>query len=98
MLDKERVAATEKAPFMKPELLQSEMTSLIKDVSHLYAVKYPKLANGLQAMDDEQLMTYFVELCDIFDLYREVAHTVSAAYQEERIKKGSLELRDWPEN
>ena len=78
--------------------IQRDMLDLTRDLTLLFKTKYPELLNAFQALPEEKMIELMIELCDIFDLYRDLTASVAEAYQEHRRTGGSLEDRDWPEN
>lgn len=80
------------------ERFRQEMLELSNDLLTLFAAKYPRLLNAFQDLPEEKLIELLIELCDVFDLYRDLTAHVAVAYKEHRRRTGSLEDRDWPEN
>lgn len=80
------------------ERIQRDMTDLLGDLLTLFSAKYPRLLNAFQDLEEEKLIELLIELCDVFDLYKELTGEVAKLYQEHRRSTGSLEDRDWPEN
>lgn len=80
------------------EDLKRDMLDLTRDLVLLLKTKYPTMLNSFQALPEEKMIELMVELCDVFDLYRELTHKVAGLYQASRREGGSLEDRDWPEN
>lgn len=80
------------------EELKRDMLDLTRDLVLLLKTKYPGLLQSFQALPEEQMIELMVELCDIFDLYRNLTHKVAAVCRAHRREGGSLEDRDWPEN
>lgn len=78
--------------------IKRDMLDLTRDLVLLFKTKYPGLLNAFQQLPEEKMIELMIELCDVFDLYRDTAHKVAALYQEHRRRGGSLEDRDWPEN
>lgn len=78
--------------------LRHDILNLSQDLAHLYKVKYPRMLAALEGLSEEALIEHLLEMCDIFDLYRESVHEVAKQYQQYRLENGSLEDRDWPEN
>jgi len=78
--------------------LRRDMMDLTRDLVLLLKVRYPSLLNAFQALPEERMIELMVELCDIFDLHKDLASRVARMYQEHRRRGGSLEDRDWPEN
>lgn len=74
------------------------MTDLGRDLMLLFKTKYPGLLQAFQSLPEEKMIELMVELCDIFDLYRDLTAEVSRVYQQHRRESGSLEDREWPEN
>lgn len=83
---------------LSEERVQRDMVELTQDLVTLFAAKYPRLHNAFQALDEQEMIDLMVELCDVFDLYRDLTGEVARLYQEHRRSTGSLEDRDWPEN
>lgn len=83
---------------LSDERIRRDMGDLTTDVVRLFEAKYPRLYNTFSGFAEDQLIELMIELCDIFDLYRELTAVVSKQYQEHRTRTGSLEDRDWPEN
>lgn len=83
---------------LSEERLQREMVELTQDLVTLLSAKYPRIHNAFMALSEDELIDFMVELCDVFDLYRDLNHEVARLYQEHRRSTGSLEDRDWPEN
>ena len=80
------------------ERLKREMGELTSDLAALFEAKYPRFFNSLTVLEEEPLIELMIELCDVFDLHRELTHEVAKRYKEHRLYSGSLEDRDWPEN
>ena len=83
---------------LSEERLQRDMLELTQDLITLLSAKYPRLHNAFMALGEEEMIDLMVELCDVFDLYRDLTGEVARLYQEHRRSTGSLEDRDWPEN
>lgn len=83
---------------LSEERLQRDMVELTQDLVTLLEAKYPRLFNAFQALNETEMIDLMVELCDVFDLYRDLTGEVARLYQEHRRSTGSLEDRDWPEN
>ena len=83
---------------LSEERVQREMLELTQDLVALLSARYPRLYNAFLALPEEELIDLMVELCDVFDLYRDLTAEVAKAYAEHRRSTGSLEDRDWPEN
>jgi hypothetical protein len=83
---------------LSEERVQREMLELTQDLVTLLGARYPRLHNALLALSEEELIDLMVELCDVFDLYKDLTAEVAQAYAEHRRSTGSLEDRDWPEN
>ena len=64
----------------------------------LFEAKYPRFYNAMTVMEKEPLIELMIELCDVFDLHRDLTAEVAKRYKEHRLYTGSLEDRDWPEN
>lgn len=77
---------------------QRDMMDLARDLVLLMKTRYPGLLNAFQALPEDQMIDLMIELCDIFDLYRDLTGRVARVYAEHRRQSGSLEDRDWPEN
>jgi len=80
------------------ERFQRDMTDLTSDLLTLFRAKYPRLNNAFEDLPEEALIELMIELCDVFDLYRDLNAEVARLYKEHRRSTGSLEERDWPEN
>lgn len=80
------------------ERLRREMGELTTDLVALFEAKYPRFYNGLKALDEEKLIEFMIEMCDVFDLHKNLTAEVAKRYKEHRMHSGSLEDRDWPEN
>ncbi len=80
------------------ERLQREMGELTSDMAALFEAKYPRFYNALINLEQEALVEFMIEMCDVFDLHRNLTADVAQRYKEHRMKTGSLEDRDWPEN
>ncbi|MBI3928354.1 MAG: hypothetical protein HY319_22625 [Armatimonadetes bacterium] len=80
------------------ERIRMDMQDLTSDLMTLFEAKYPRFLNAMQALPEDKLIELMIELCDVFDLYRELTAEVAKIYQEHRRSSGSLEDRDWPEN
>jgi len=80
------------------ERIKLEMTALSNDLASLFSAKYPRLHNAFDGLEETQLIELMIELCDVFDLYRDLTHEIARLYHEHRRSSGSLEERDWPEN
>lgn len=78
--------------------LKRDVLDLSRDLVLLWKTKYPAMLNAFHGLEEEQMIELLVELCDIFDLYRDSTRKVAHLYQEHRRRGGSLEDRDWPEN
>ncbi|MGE0491209.1 MAG: hypothetical protein AB7S38_18520 [Vulcanimicrobiota bacterium] len=74
------------------------MSDLTSDLVQLFEAKYPPLYNFMEGLPEDKLIDLMIELCDVFDLYRELTAEVARIYKEHRMFTGSLEDRDWPEN
>lgn len=83
---------------LNDERFRNEMLELSSDLVTLFAAKYPRFLNAFQDLPEEKMIELLIELCDIFDLYKELTAHVAEAYKEHRRTTGSLEDRDWPEN
>lgn len=83
---------------LSDERLRREMGELTTDLVALFEAKYPRFYNALRGLEEEQLIEFMIELCDVFDLHKELTAVVAAQYKEHRLYTGSLEDRDWPEN
>lgn len=80
------------------ERIRRDMGELTTDLVRLFEAKYPRFYNALRSLPEDKLIELMIELCDVFDLYRELTAEVARQYQEHRLSSGSLEDRDWPEN
>ena len=80
------------------ERVQRDMVELTQDLITLFSAKYPRLHNAFLALEEQEMIDLMVELCDVFDLYRDLTGEVARLYLEHRRSTGSLEDRDWPEN
>ncbi|MEW6278838.1 MAG: hypothetical protein AB1758_09465 [Candidatus Eremiobacterota bacterium] len=85
-------------PRLSEERFRQEMLDLSQDLLTLFEAKYPRLMNAFQALEEEVLIELMFELCDVFDLYRDLTAHVAEVYKEHRRSTGSLEDRDWPDN
>lgn len=83
---------------LSEERLQRDMVELTQDLVTLFAAKYPRFLNAFEDLSEQQMIDLMIELCDVFDLYRDLTSNVARAYAEHRRSGGSLEDRDWPEN
>jgi hypothetical protein len=83
---------------LSEERLQREMLELTQDFVTLLRAKYPRLLNAFEALSEDEMIELMIELCDVFDLYKDLTGEVARLYQEHRRSTGSLEERDWPEN
>lgn len=80
------------------ERLQRDLLELTQDLVALLSARYPRLHNAFLGLSEEEMIDLLIELCDIFDLYRDLTAEIARLYQEHRRVTGSLEDRDWPEN
>lgn len=80
------------------ERIQRDMLDLSQDLVTLFAAKYPRFLNAFEDLTEEQTIEFMIELCDVFDLYRDLSEEMASLYKEHRRRTGSLEDRDWPEN
>lgn len=78
--------------------LRRDMGELTTDLVSLYEAKYPRLYNVMSTLEPDALVELMIELCDVFDLHRDLIAEVARRYKEHRLHSGSLEERDWPEN
>lgn len=86
-------------PFrLSDENLKRTMGELTSDLVQLFEAKYPRLYNYFRGLEEEKLIELMIEMCDIFDLYKELNSEVARRYKEHRMVSGSIEDRDWPEN
>ena len=83
---------------LSDERFQRDMLDLTNDLMTLLEARYPRLYNAFQALEEEEMIDLMIELCDIFDLYKELNSEVARLYHEHRRKTGTMEDRDWPEN
>lgn len=83
---------------LSDERLQREMGELTSDLVSLFEAKYPRFYNALIGLEKDELIEFMIELCDVFDLHRELGIEIAKRYKEHRLHSGSLEDRDWPEN
>ncbi|HXE72610.1 MAG TPA: hypothetical protein VNO81_08105 [Candidatus Nitrosotenuis sp.] len=83
---------------LSDERIKIEILELTRDLALLYKTKYPGLLNAFQALPEDKMIELMIELCDIFDNYKELTGTIARLYLEHRRSTGSLEDRDWPEN
>ena len=83
---------------LSEERLQRDMLELAQDLVTLLSAKYPRLHNAFEALNEEEMIELLIELCDIFDLYRDLTAEIARLYQEHRRSTGSLEDREWPKN
>ena len=80
------------------ERIKLEMMALSNDLFTLLSAKYPRLHNALEGLEENELIELMIELCDIFNLYRDLTEEIAKLYHEHRRSSGSVEERDWPEN
>ena len=80
------------------ERIQRDMLDLSNDLVTLFAAKYPRFLNAFQGLQEDELIELMIELCDVFDLYKDLTGEIAVLYHEHRRSTGSLEDRDWPEN
>ena len=80
------------------ERIQRDMVDLSNDLITLFSAKYPRLLNAFKSLEEDQLIELMIELCDVFDLYKELTGEIAVLYHEHRRSTGSVEDRDWPEN
>ena len=80
------------------ERIKRDMMDLSNDLLTLFAAKYPRMLNAFQGLEENELIELMIELCDVFDLYRDLTGEIAKLYHEHRRITGSLEDRDWPEN
>lgn len=80
------------------ERLQRDLVELTQDFVALLSAKYPRMCDAFEGLSEEHMIELMIELCDVFDLYRDSVHEVARLYGEHRRTTGSLEDRDWPEN
>lgn len=78
--------------------LRRGMSELTCDLVSLYEAKYPRLYNVMSTLEEDKLIELMIELCDVFDLHREFIAEIAGRYKEHRLRAGSMEDRDWPEN
>lgn len=83
---------------LSDERMKREMGELTTDLVALFEAKYPRFYNALKGLDEEKLIEFMIEMCDIFDLHKDLTAEVAKRYKEHRMHSGSLEDRDWPEN
>lgn len=83
---------------LSDERLRREMGELTSDLVSLYEAKYPRFYNAMTTLEKDALVELMIELCDVFDLHRNLTAEVARRYKEHRLHSGSLEDRDWPEN
>lgn len=74
------------------------MEDLTGDLGTLFEARYPAFFNALKGLKEDELIDFMIEMCDIFDMYRDLTADVARMYQEHRRSTGSLEDRDWPDN
>lgn len=74
------------------------MGELTSDLVSLFEAKYPRFYNAMTGLEKDELVEMMIELCDVFDLHRDLTAEVASRYKEHRMVSGSLEDRDWPEN
>lgn len=80
------------------ERIRRDMHDLASDLLTLFEAKYPRFFNAIEALPEDKLVELMIELCDVFDLYKELTTEVAKVYHEHRVQTGSLEDRHWPEN
>lgn len=83
---------------LSDERLVRDMGELTSDLVALFEAKYPRFYNAMTVLEKEPLVELMIELCDVFDLHRDLTAEVAKRYKEHRLYSGSLEDRDWPEN
>lgn len=83
---------------LSDERLVREMGELTSDLVALFEAKYPRFYNAIAVLEKEALVELMIELCDVFDLHRDLTAEVGRRYKEHRLYSGSMEDRDWPEN
>jgi len=83
---------------LSDERIKREMGELTTDLAALYEAKYPRFYNALKGLSEERLIEQMIELCDVFDLHKNLTAEIAKRYKEHRLRSGSLEDRDWPEN
>ena len=83
---------------LSDERLKREMGELTTDLVALYEAKYPRFYNALKGLPEDKLIELMIELCDVFDLHQNLTAEVAKRYKDHRMKSGSMEDRDWPEN
>lgn len=83
---------------LSDDRLRREMGELTSDLVSLYEAKYPRFYNALTGLEKDALIELMIELCDVFDLHRDLTAEIARRYKEHRMHSGSLEDRDWPEN
>ena len=83
---------------LSDERLRREMGELTSDLVSLFEAKYPRFYNAMIGLEQEALVELMIELCDVFDLHRDLTAEIARRYKEHRMVSGSLEDRDWPEN
>lgn len=83
---------------LSDERLKREMGELTTDLVTLFEAKYPRFYNAIRTMEEEKLIELMIELCDVFDLHKNLSSEVAKRYQAHRNFTGSMEDRDWPEN
>ena len=83
---------------LSDERMKREMGELTTDLVALFEAKYPRFYNALKDLEQEKLVEFMIEMCDVFDLHRQLTEEVAKRYKEHRLHSGSMEDRDWPEN
>ncbi len=83
---------------LSDERLVRDMGELTSDLVSLFEAKYPRFYNAMTVLEKDDLIDFMIEMCDVFDLHRDLTAEVARRYKEHRLFSGSLEDRDWPEN
>ena len=83
---------------LSDERMKREMGELTSDLVALFEAKYPRFYNAMKGLEQEKLIEFMIEMCDVFDLHHQLTAEIAKRYKEHRIHSGSLEDRDWPEN
>ncbi|MFA5507487.1 MAG: hypothetical protein WC314_08510 [Vulcanimicrobiota bacterium] len=83
---------------LSDQRLKREMGELTSDLVALYEAKYPRFYNALKDLEEDKLLELMIELCDVFELHKELTAEIARRFKEHRLHSGSLEDRDWPEN
>lgn len=83
---------------LSEERIKREMGELTTDLVALFEAKYPRFLNAMKGLEEDKLIEFMIEMCDVFDLHKNLTGEIAKRYKEHRMRSGSLEDRDWPEN